>query len=926
VPWLPNVGQWDARAAFRAQSFAGAVWVTTDGELVHQFNGAKVPVGAGSTALGNVHSARSSPRLQPEAPMARSPGWVLTERFVGGNIKQAPRGSAPQPARASFFTGNAPIQANNLPSYGQIELGEVFPGVSVALKATNANVEKLFTVAPGRDPNAIRMAIDGASALSIGRDGSLIATTGNGDIAFTAPIAFQENDQGERVMVDVAYRLVGADAAALPLSVGADLAALSGAHPSDAKSSPTDRATTYTFTLGDYDTTRPLIIDPLLASTYLGGGNSDQIRAIAVHPHTGQVYVAGETDSPSFPQSGGGAQTSATGISCFVSRYSADLQQLLQSTYLGNGGVRCNAIAFHPGSGAVYVAGEASGTATFPAGSTTGAIQPSNSEPGDSGTFDGFVALLTADLRTLTRATFFGGVSLALDVINAIAVHPHTGFVHVVGTTTTTSGLPGVVMGTPRPGGTDPDAFTARLPVDLLGPANATVRHAFIRGNGFDFGYALAIDPRSGDLFMAGVSDGGLPTTMLSGAAQTVLNGPENAFIARLKQDLSSVVRATYLGGNSRDTAYSLAVHPFTGELIVAGTTNSSDFPQRANGAQSTYGEGADGFVSRLSPDLTAILQSTYLGGTQNDCSITCQVAVHPLSGEIFVLGDTEGLLPASLVADGYQGTPGRVGPYDAFIVRLNAALTARRAGTYLGGDEADTPYGLAIAPDGGSVYVAGRNDGGSFPTVNAQQGTFSGDRDGFVSRLSTDLTAVNRTPNPFSFIHQSNVPPNSTRTSNEVRLTITPTPPNNQQAAYVTGANGSELCIATQPGVCVTPYVGCASPCFSTGWFPGPWDFLSGDYIAVRHTSAASGTAETKLIISGSAYPFRTSTGNANFACNLDMNASNTLTPPDEGLILVRAMLGFTGNAVVNGTSVTPAAWDQLRPAINTHCGTNFR
>ena len=193
-----------------------------------------------------------------------------------------------------------------------------------------------------------------------------------------------------------------------------------------------------------------------------------------------------------------------------------------------------------------------------------------------------------------------------------------------------------------------------------------------------------------------------------------------------------------------------------------------------------------------MSPDLTAILQSTYLGGTGNDCVYACQIGIHPQSGEIFVLGDTSGGLPAGVVADGYQSTYGG-GSYDNFVVRLNAALTARRAGTYLGGSGYDAPFTLAVAPDSSTVYLTGFNSGGGFPTVNAQQGTFAGGGDGFVSRLSTDLTAVNRIPNPFSFIHQSNVPPNSVRTSNEVRLTITPTPPNNQQTAYVTNAVGSE-------------------------------------------------------------------------------------------------------------------------------------
>ncbi|MBL8310692.1 MAG: hypothetical protein JNL19_09750 [Burkholderiales bacterium] len=885
LPWVANAGQWDARAAFRAQSFAGAVWVTQDGALVHQFNGMKrTESSKPTTARGDGSPARGE-RLEP-----RNPGWVLTERFVGGAIKQAPRGSDPQLGQVSFMTHDRAVQAGNVPSYGQVELGEVFPGVAVALKATNANVEKLFTVAPGRDPGVIRIAVDGAERLSIGSDGRLIATTGNGDIAFTAPVAFQETANGVREPVQVAYAL----------------------------DAPFQH---YGFALGSYDPTRPLVIDPLLASTYLGGSDYEQISAIAIHPHSGEVYVAGWTQSASFPAATGGAQPSATGTSCFVSRYSADLSRLVQSSYFGNGYVRCTSLAFNPSGDAVYVAGSAHSTSTLP--STSGAIQAAHANATGSG-FDGFVARLSIDLRALTKATYFGGAGFD-DRIDAIAVHPMTGFVHVVGTTNSST-LPGTAVGTQPTRAGDRDAFIARLPADLLDAGPAAVRYTFIGGTNTDSGSALAIDSRSGDVFVAGQTSGGLPIAMLAGAAQPVYVGTGDAFIARLKQDLSSVVRATYFGGGGNDLASSLAMHPLTGEVVVAGSSESAApgaLPNVAGGAQSANGGGKDGFVSRLSADLTAIGQTTYFGGAGIECPANCTVAIHPQSGEVLVAGSTTAVLPAALVANGYQAAYVG-GAEDAFVLRFNAALTQIRGGTHLGGSAADPAVALAIDPTGGSVYVAGVTDSANFPTVNPQQGTNAGGGDAFVSRFATDLAAVNRIPNPFSFIPQSNVPPNTIRTSNEVRLVITPAPPNNQQAAYVTGAGGSELCIATQPGVCVTPYVGCASPCYSTGWFEGPWDFLSGDYIAVRHISAnPSGTAETKLIISGQAYPFRTSTGNATIACNLDMNGDNALSATLEGLILVRAMLGFDASAIIAGTGVS--AWNPVRDRLNQFCGTNF-
>jgi hypothetical protein len=960
IPFVPNGGQWDARAAFAAQTFAGTLFVTTEGQLVYSLPGKRAacvstsPFGRGRDA--NAARVRENYATCPEPSPAlsgtlsqkereKTPGWALTETLVDTSGQprsmtqsplKAPAGDRPLERKVSYATAQ---QTGSLNTYERVNLGDMYPGINVQLCAAHStagnNVEKIFTVAPQRDPKQIRIKLAGAEKLEINAQGELIAHTGNGPVAFTAPIAFQENDQGERVMVDVAYQLVGADLAAPPHSVGADLAALSGTHPSDAKSSPTpasdadllrrgesptDRATTYTFTLGDYDTTRPLVIDPLLASTYLGGGSFDQINAIAVHPHTGQVYVAGETQSSPFPQSGSGAQPIASGYSCFVSRYSADLQQLLQSTYVGNGLVSCLAIAIHPGSGAVYVAGSATGTSNFEASSMAGAIQFFHADRNSSGLTDGFVALLSADLRNLTKATFFGGITpQPAEQINAIAVHPLTGFVHIVGTTRSST-LPGTAVGTQTTSGGGPDAFVARLPADLMNATN--VRYTFIGGNTADIGKALAIDPRSGDVFVAGYTQGGLPTAMLSGAAQVTHAGAIDAFVARIKQDLSAVVRATYLGGASNDRARSIALHPLSGEVVVAGVTQSGDFPQVTYGAQPIVGGSFDGFVSRLSADLTAILQSTYLGGAGEDCNGVCQVAIHPQSGEVFVTGATSGGLPAALVADGYLSSYGG-GFYDTFVVRLNAALTARRAGTYLGGAGRDGPRAIAIEPNGGSVYVAGLNDAGGFPMMNAQQST-SASFEGFVSRFSTDLTAVNRTPNPFSFIHQSNVPPNSTRTSNEVQLVITPNPGNNQQSAYVTGAAGSELCVANQPGRCVTPFVACDPPCYATNWFPGPWEFVSGDYIAVRHSSAVSGTTETKLIISGTAYPFRTSTGNANIACNLDMNGDNGLSATVEGLILVRAMLGFNAAAIVANTGVT--AWNPIRDQLNQFCGTKFQ
>mgnify|MGYP000476923813 CR=1 FL=1 len=391
VPFVPNAGQWDSRAAFAAQTFAGTLFVTTQGELVYSLPGKPIDGGADLAALGK--PATPSHRLHK--PTERTPGWTLTEtlvdasgkpRSMAGSTLKSPAGYRPMQASVSYFIGSDETKhAKRLNTYERVNFGDMYPGINLQLRATGNNIEKIFTVAPSFDPKQISIALKGADKLEIGKLGELIVHTGNGPVSFTAPIAFQENDQGERVSVDVAYALVG---------VGADSAALPGTPPSDAESSPI--ATTYTFTLGAFDPTRPLVIDPLLRSTYLGAAGNDQAFALAIHPASGEVVVAGFTSSPTttFPGLSGGAQgTSGGGEDAFVSRFSADLGTLLRSTYLGAAGFdQASALAIHPASGEVYVAGYTdSPTTSFPG--VSGGAQ--GTRGGDN---DAFVSRFSADL------------------------------------------------------------------------------------------------------------------------------------------------------------------------------------------------------------------------------------------------------------------------------------------------------------------------------------------------------------------------------------------------------------------------------------------------------------------------------------------------------------------------------------------------
>ncbi len=675
--WVKNEGQWDERALFSAPGYFGTTWITKDGQLLHVA----------------VKQEECKEKVCP------SKSWVISERWVGGKV-QAITPEEELPTKVSFFVGKDPSKhKTNLPTYRYVSLGEVWSGVEVKLKATQKTVEKLFYVKPGADPSKIVVEVNGAEGLRLSKDGEIIIQTGLGELKLSKPIAWQEKD-GKKLPVEVSYKLVGKNR--------------------------------YSFEVAKADPSLQLVIDPILQATYLGGGAEDRATAIAINPTTGNVYVAGYTSSFNFPGTSGGAQESCNNCSpgfyfippshdAFVVRLNKELTQILQATYLG--GSRADyayALAIHPRTGDVYVAGETK-SEDFPA--TAGSAQPNlGRHPSDVGSYeDGFISRLNSDLTQLIQSTYLGGRDR--DIIKAIAIHPQTGEVYVAGRTGS--------IDFPQATNDRGAGFVSRLSADLRTIHQST----YLK----DSATALAIHPQTGEVYVAGETDvPDFPGT--SGGAQPTFGGGTDVFVVRLNEELTQILQATYLGGSGWDDAYAIAIHPTTGDVYVAGTTTSTDFPATAGGAQASYGGGEyDVFVSRLNSSLTQILKSTYLGGSGLDWANA--LAIHPTTGEIYVVGGTgSDNFPAT--TGGAQANKGEL--WDAFVSRLNKDLTQIVQSTYLGGIYGDDAAAVAIHPTTRDVYVAGYTDSTDFPrTVGGAQEDYGGGRDdAFVARITADLRA----------------------------------------------------------------------------------------------------------------------------------------------------------------------------------------
>ena len=522
VPFETNVGRFDPQVAFSARTFAGTLFVTREGVLVHSLAGRTIEPDEGATG---------KPYRRPLP--SRGTGWTLTETLVGAKVR--PTGAVPSVTKVSRFVGSDPSKwVSDVATWQRVTLGEAWPGITVELAARGSNVEKLFTVAPGADARRIGIRLRGAKRLELAADGSLVAQTGNGPITFTAPVAWQEIAT-ERRRVEVVYAVTG------------------------------DR---YGFRLGAHDPAHAVVIDPLLQSTYLGGANNDDIHAVAVGA-TGDVYVVGRTDSTTFPGTAGGSQPSLRGGSdVFIARFDASLRTLEQATYLGGSGAD-DAVALRiDSSGAVVVAGSTN-SPDFPG--TAGAAQAAYSGGGD-----GFVARLDAGLTALTRATYVGGA--AQDNLGTLAIDA-AGNVVVAGDTDSDD-LPATAGAAQASRKGLVDGFVTRLDSALT----AFLRSTYLGGSAYDRAYGVAVN-RAGDVFVAGYTNSkDLPGT--AGGAQPSNGNAtfptSDAFIARLSGDLTVLRQATYLGGlssmtrpwRSRSTRAATYLPPGTWDVFRDGPGN----------------------------------------------------------------------------------------------------------------------------------------------------------------------------------------------------------------------------------------------------------------------------------------------------------------------------------------------------------------
>lgn len=463
--------------------------------------------------------------------------------------------------------------------------------------------------------------------------------------------------------------------------------------------------------------------DPLVYSSFLGGGSADVVRAMGIGPD-GTLYVAGATASIDFPVSAGAFDTSYGGgfHDCFVARFSADYSTLLFATLLGGASEdQCYGIAVD-GNGDAFVTG-ITYSLDFP--NTTGAYDQTL-----SGGYDAFVVKLSGNGSAVAFSTYLGGTSNDYGIWIGL---DGGGNMTTVGSTCS-SNFPTTAGAFDRfIGGCD--AFVTRMAAN----GSSLVFSTVVGGTFTDTPLAGAMD-LLGNVYLAGSTQSAdFPTTL--NAPDRTFGGSTDGFLAKLNASGSALAFGTFFGGSRDDSVESLAVGP-DGTAAVVGTTMSSNFSTTVGAFDTTFAGGQEVFAAKVNASGAAIDWSTLLGTTADDFGTAVAMDAN---GQVAAAGKTGGA-SFPTVPGSYDTTFGTAATR-GFVVRMASNGSAIDYGSFFGGTADNHALALYLAPSG-SVLIGGQTGSSDFPMAPAAfQGAFAGGgADGFLAVLELALQPVNLT------------------------------------------------------------------------------------------------------------------------------------------------------------------------------------
>jgi Calx-beta domain-containing protein/beta-propeller repeat-containing protein/carboxypeptidase family protein len=698
-------------------------------------------------------------------------GTVLRLKMLGANATPQVEGQEELPGRVNYFIGNNPEKwRRNIRTYKKAYFKDIYPGIDVVYYGSQRELEYDFVVGVGANPKLIRFSVDGADRIRLDKTGKLLLALKQGEVSLNKPVIYQLDPNGIRREVKGTYVINGNEVR---------------------------------FRLDRFDSSKPLVIDPVLSySTLLGSSNNDQTSAIAVDSQ-GNAYVTGTTEFTGFPTTAGAFKTTPTRGGAFVTKLDPTGSSLVYSTYLnGNNPGFTNGFGIAVDSaGNAHITGSTS-SSDFPVVNglkttssffkTIDAAENWNNQ--NSGLAGDAIAIVVAPnaaniiyeattdgiyRSTDGGATWTKGTGTGLQsgsFISGMAVHPTNSSTLFMGVF---SGLLKSTDGgnTWNPVVTAPLTF-GTISCIVFDPSTPSTMYVGAGNGAFkstdsgatwvtqnNFGIpgtpnvrAIAIDPTAPLTIYAGTLGSGFFKSTNGGSVWTAMNNG--------------------MGGPSPTVINTIVIDPANSATIYTGHGSTGGINKSTNGATSwtplTNGIPQFSQVNTMAATTSGVFAAvgntgiikTTNGGTNWTPANTGlwnlsvrAIVPHPTNGSIL-----------------YVGT-GTSFSSDCFVTKLNASGSGILFSTLLGGSNEENGNGIAV--DGnGNIYIAGLTTSTNFPVVNAAQGapTITSCNDAFVAKLN---------PSAPSYVYSTYLRGGSCDSANAIAVDASGN-------AYITGSTSS--------------------------------------------------------------------------------------------------------------------------------------
>jgi len=780
-----NRGQIDARARFIARTAEGSLFLTPNEAVLCL---PEIPIQPELTRpTAKTHRATSA-KLPASIQTA-----VLRLRPLKCNARSRLIGVEKLPGVSNYFIGNDPKKwRTNVESYSKVKYENLYPGIDLIYYGNGAGaIEYDFIVAPGANPDLISMAVEGADEIDLDQpSGDLLLATSVGRVRQHAPRLFQEIN-GERKDIAGHYKLLD------PVQPIQD-------------PSHNIQQREVAFEVGDYDSTKPLVIDRVVVySTLLGGaaGNFDGSRGVAVDAQ-GNAYITGSTESSDFPTrnafDGTPPQRFGASSKAFITKFAPD-GTLIYSTFLGgnDSSTGGSAIAVDA-TGNVYVAGSA--------GSGLPIVNAFQSSIGSAS--DAFITKFNSDGNVIIYSSYLGGnqgesvKDLKLDGQNnayLLGEVPGRGVANVT--------FPTVNPTQANYGGGDRDVFLSIVAASGTNLLFST----FLGGDGDEEAAKISVPPTGSPIVVSGASNStNLPAAGLPRQAGTPSCDELNSFLYVLfggsgeggGPDIQIILefadyvqwledrhgveptcaeKLEFLYGIFGSGASQRSLQGANPTLPMGSVIASSAYPTPTSGlinstllTHQATGGGFEIVVASIDQNGKGTPRALF-GGSRDEF---VGASTTDSRGALYIAGDTTSTdLPT---VSPTQATPG--GATDGGFVVVFAPNTYDVLfATYLGGDGFTLPESIAVDAQG-NIFVAGVvTIATSFPTTpGAFQRDVKGRNDAFLVKYSPvevptgpDFTLSFPNPTVTASIGKTKIPASINPTGGfSGNVTITPVNP----------------------------------------------------------------------------------------------------------------------------------------------------